>query len=110
MAAPTAGLHITRALLAALAARGIGSTMLTLHVRPGIFLPVKTADPRDHKMHAEWGVLSAATAGRIAATRHAGGRCSRDHEPAPAGKCRGREWRGPALDDASTINARDGTT
>jgi Queuosine biosynthesis protein len=59
MAAPTAGLHITRALLAALAARGIGPTMLTLHVGPGIFLPVKTADPRDHKMHAKWGVLSA---------------------------------------------------
>jgi len=48
--------------------------MLTLHVGPGTFLPVKTADPRGHSMHAELGVLPAATAERIAATRHAGGR------------------------------------
>jgi S-adenosylmethionine:tRNA ribosyltransferase-isomerase len=74
VAAPTAGLHFTPALLAALAERGIGWTMLTLHVGPGTFLPVKTADPRDHKLHAEWGVLSQETADRIAATRRAGGR------------------------------------
>jgi S-adenosylmethionine:tRNA ribosyltransferase-isomerase len=73
VAAPTAGLHFTPALLAALAERGIGWTTLTLHVGPGTFLPVKTADPRDHKMHAEWGVLSAEVAERIAAARHAGG-------------------------------------
>jgi S-adenosylmethionine:tRNA ribosyltransferase-isomerase len=59
VAAPTAGLHLTPTLLEALAERGIGWTMLTLHVGPGTFLPVKCADPRDHKMHAEWGVLSA---------------------------------------------------
>ena len=74
VAAPTAGLHFTPALLETLAERGIGWTMLTLHVGPGTFLPVKTADPRDHEMHAEWGMLPAATAERIAATRHAGGR------------------------------------
>jgi S-adenosylmethionine:tRNA ribosyltransferase-isomerase len=74
VAAPTAGLHFTEALLEALAGRGIGWTTLTLHVGPGTFLPVKTVDPRDHKMHAEWGVLSAETAARITATRHAGGR------------------------------------
>ncbi len=74
VAAPTAGLHFTPALLDALAERGIGWTMLTLHVGPGTFLPVKTADPRDHKMHAEWGVLSAETAERIAAAQRAGGR------------------------------------
>src|SRR5215472_8572536 len=74
VAAPTAGLHFTPALLEALAERGIGWTTLTLHVGPGTFLPVKTADPRDHKMHAEWGVLSAETAQRIAAARRAGGR------------------------------------
>jgi S-adenosylmethionine:tRNA ribosyltransferase-isomerase len=74
VAAPTAGLHFTPALLDALADRGIGWTTLTLHVGPGTFLPVKTADPRDHPMHAEWGVLSAEAAARIAATRHAGGR------------------------------------
>src|SRR6516165_5692379 len=74
VAAPTAGLHFTRALLAALTERGIGWTTLTLHVGRGTFLPVKTADPRDHKMHAEWGVLSQETAERIAATRRASGR------------------------------------
>ncbi len=74
VAAPTAGLHFTQALLDALAERGIGWTTLTLHVGPGTFLPVKTTDPRDHKMHAEWGVLSAETAERIAATQRAGGR------------------------------------
>ena len=74
VAAPTAGLHFTPALLDALAERGIGWTTLTLHVGPGTFLPVKAADPRDHKMHAEWGVLSAEAAHRIAATRRSGGR------------------------------------
>jgi S-adenosylmethionine:tRNA ribosyltransferase-isomerase len=74
VAAPTAGLHFTPALLEALAECCIGWTTLTLHVGPGTFLPVKTADPRDHKMHAEWGVLSAEAADRIAAARHAGGR------------------------------------
>jgi len=74
VAAPTAGLHFTSALLDALHERGIDSTMLTLHVGPGTFLPVKRADPRDHKMHAESGVLPAETAERIAAARRAGGR------------------------------------
>jgi S-adenosylmethionine:tRNA ribosyltransferase-isomerase len=74
VAAPTAGLHFTPALLEALASREIGLTSLTLHVGPGTFLPVKRENPREHKMHAEWGVLSAATAGRVTATRRAGGR------------------------------------
>src|SRR6266478_79445 len=74
VAAPTAGLHFTPALLEALAECRVGWTTLTLHVGPGTFLPVKTADPRDHPMHAEWGVLSAEAAARIAATRRAGGR------------------------------------
>src|SRR6266436_1914288 len=74
VAAPTAGLHFTLALLDALAECRIGWTTLTLHVGPGTFLPVKTADPRDHPMHAEWGVLSAEAAERIAATRRVGGR------------------------------------
>lgn len=74
VAAPTAGLHFTPALVAALAARGIGLATLTLHVGPGTFLPVKSDDPRAHKMHTEWGELSAATAARIAAVRRAGGR------------------------------------
>jgi S-adenosylmethionine:tRNA ribosyltransferase-isomerase len=74
VAAPTAGLHFTPALLETLLERGIGWTTLTLHVGPGTFLPVKSADPRDHKMHAEWGTLSGETAERIAAARRAGGR------------------------------------
>ena len=74
VAAPTAGLHFTPALLETLAEHGIGWTMLTLHVGPGTFLPVKTANLRDHKMHAEFGMLPAETAERIAAVRHAGGR------------------------------------
>ncbi|MGA7262464.1 MAG: tRNA preQ1(34) S-adenosylmethionine ribosyltransferase-isomerase QueA [Stellaceae bacterium] len=74
VAAPTAGLHFTASLLEALARRGIGWTTLTLHVGPGTFLPVKVTDPRNHPMHAEWGVVSAETAERIAAVRREGGR------------------------------------
>ncbi len=74
VAAPTAGLHFTPALLEALAQRDIGWTTLTLHVGPGTFLPVKTADPREHPMHAEWGCLTAETAERIAAVKCRGGR------------------------------------
>jgi S-adenosylmethionine:tRNA ribosyltransferase-isomerase len=74
VAAPTAGLHFTPALTETLSRRGIGLASLTLQVGPGTFLPVKTDDPRDHHMHAEWGVLPAETAARIAAARRAGGR------------------------------------
>jgi S-adenosylmethionine:tRNA ribosyltransferase-isomerase len=74
VAAPTAGLHFTPALVEVLAHRGVGFASLTLHVGPGTFLPVKTDDPRQHRMHAEWGVLPAATAARIASVRRAGGR------------------------------------
>ena len=74
VAAPTAGLHFTETLLDSFARRGIEWTTLTLHVGPGTFLPVKTADPRDHKMHAEWGVISAETAERIATARREGAR------------------------------------
>jgi S-adenosylmethionine:tRNA ribosyltransferase-isomerase len=74
VAAPTAGLHFTPALLEALARHGVGWTTVTLHVGPGTFLPVKAADPREHRMHAEWGILPAEAAERIAATRRAGGR------------------------------------
>jgi S-adenosylmethionine:tRNA ribosyltransferase-isomerase len=74
VAAPTAGLHFTQALLEALARDGVGWTTLTLHVGPGTFLPVKVADPREHPMHAEWGILPPKTAERIAAARREGGR------------------------------------
>jgi len=74
VAAPTAALHFTPALIAALDAAGIGHTTLTLHVGAGTFLPVKADDTDSHKMHAEWGRIDAATADRLNAVRAAGGR------------------------------------
>ena len=61
VAAPTAGLHFTDALVAGLADRGIGLHKVTLHVGAGTFLPVKAADTADHHMHSERGTVSAAT-------------------------------------------------
>lgn len=74
VAAPTAALHFTPELIAALDKAGIGHTMLTLHVGAGTFLPVKVDDTADHAMHAEWGRIDAATADRLNAVRAAGGR------------------------------------
>jgi S-adenosylmethionine:tRNA ribosyltransferase-isomerase len=74
VAAPTAGLHFTERLLAALDQAGIARLTLTLHVGAGTFLPVKVADTRDHPMHSERGFIDAATATRINAARQAGGR------------------------------------
>lgn len=74
VAAPTASLHFTPALLDAVTAAGIGVEMLTLHVGAGTFLPVKADDTDDHVMHAEWGEISAAAAARLNAVRAAGGR------------------------------------
>ncbi len=74
VAAPTAALHFTPALMAALEARGIAYETLTLHVGAGTFLPVKAADTADHVMHAEWGRIDAATAARLNAVRRNGGR------------------------------------
>ncbi|MFM9828016.1 MAG: tRNA preQ1(34) S-adenosylmethionine ribosyltransferase-isomerase QueA [Sphingomonas sp.] len=74
VAAPTAALHFTAALMAALADAGIAHTMLTLHVGAGTFLPVKASDTADHKMHAEWGRLEPATAALLNDTRARGGR------------------------------------
>ncbi|CUU42376.1 S-adenosylmethionine:tRNA ribosyltransferase-isomerase [Blastochloris viridis] len=74
VAAPTAGLHFTPELLARLDARGISQHFVTLHVGAGTFLPVKTEDVHAHRMHAEWGEVSAATAEALAATRARGGR------------------------------------
>jgi len=74
VAAPTAALHFTPALMEALSAAGIGHETLTLHVGAGTFLPVKAADTDDHAMHAEWGRIDAATAERLNAVRARGGR------------------------------------
>jgi len=74
VAAPTAALHFTDRLVAALDAAGIARETLTLHVGAGTFLPVKAEDTADHHMHAEWGRIDAATAARLNAARAAGGR------------------------------------
>jgi S-adenosylmethionine:tRNA ribosyltransferase-isomerase len=74
VAAPTAALHFTPALLDALAAVGIAHETLTLHVGAGTFLPVKADDTTDHAMHAEWGRIEPATADRLNAVRADGGR------------------------------------
>ena len=74
VAAPTAALHFTPRLLAALDARGIGRETLTLHVGAGTFLPVKADDTSGHKMHAEWGRIDGATADRLNTARASGGR------------------------------------
>ena len=74
VAAPTAALHFTPQLLAALKDAGIRSETLTLHVGAGTFLPVKVDDTDDHRMHSEWGTISQETADRLNAARAAGGR------------------------------------
>ena len=74
VAAPTAALHFTEPLMAAIAARGIRTARLTLHVGAGTFLPVKAEDTGDHVMHEELGTLPPETAAAIARTRAEGGR------------------------------------
>ncbi len=74
VAAPTAALHFTPELTTALEERGVLRETLTLHVGAGTFLPVKADDTSDHRMHAEWGRIDAATADRLNAARGAGGR------------------------------------
>jgi len=74
VAAPTAGLHFTEALVEELRARGIALHRVTLHVGAGTFLPVKAEDTSGHRMQPEWGSVSAETAAALNATRRAGGR------------------------------------
>jgi len=74
VAAPTASLHLTPALLAALDALGVEKTMVTLHVGAGTFLPVKVDDTSDHRMHAEWGEVTEAAADAINRARREGRR------------------------------------
>src|ERR1700722_8615642 len=73
VAAPTAGLHFTPGLETALRERGVGIHRITLHVGAGTFLPVKADDTAGHKMHSEWGTISAATAGALNEARAKGG-------------------------------------
>jgi len=74
VAAPTASLHFDAPLLQALKEAGIGSVEVTLHVGAGTFLPVKTEDISEHKMHSEWGEVSEQAAAAIAETLKNGGR------------------------------------
>jgi len=74
VAAPTASLHFDDDLLAQLRTIGVQTTEVTLHVGAGTFLPVKVEDVTTHKMHAEWGEVTAAAAAEINATHAAGGR------------------------------------
>ncbi|MEM8981004.1 MAG: tRNA preQ1(34) S-adenosylmethionine ribosyltransferase-isomerase QueA [Pseudomonadota bacterium] len=74
VAAPTASLHFDLLLLDALKSRGVARTEVTLHVGAGTFLPVKTDDISEHKMHAEWGRVSEIAADQIARTKASGGR------------------------------------
>jgi S-adenosylmethionine:tRNA ribosyltransferase-isomerase len=74
VAAPTASLHFTDALLERLQARGIALHKVTLHVGAGTFLPVKTDEVEGHKMHAEFGTVPAEVAEALNAARAKGGR------------------------------------
>ena len=94
IAAPTAGLHFTKSLLKALTERGVGSTMITLHVGPGTFQPVKVENVASHHMHPEWAQVSAETARRIRDVQK-GGRKShsgRDHRCTDTRIGVGSEW------------------
>lgn len=74
VAAPTASLHFTPELMAAVAAAGIETATLTLHVGAGTFLPVKADDTTEHIMHHEWGEIPAETARKLNEVRESGGR------------------------------------
>ena len=74
VAAPTAGLHFTPELMARLQDQGVGIAFVTLHVGAGTFLPVKTDDLADHRMHAEYGEVTQETAAHLNAAKAAGGR------------------------------------
>jgi len=74
IAAPTAGLHFTRELLKTLEAHDVGLSRITLHVGLGTFRPIETESIESHRMHSEWGELSASTANQLNETHAAGGR------------------------------------
>ncbi|MCL2008341.1 MAG: tRNA preQ1(34) S-adenosylmethionine ribosyltransferase-isomerase QueA [Treponema sp.] len=71
-AAPTAGLHFTEGLLAELSGKGVDRAFITLHVGLGTFLPVRTENVEDHRMHEEFYSIDEETAGRIGRARAAG--------------------------------------
>ena len=74
VAAPTAGLHFTRELFKALESHGVAFSRVTLHVGLGTFRPIEGDHLEAHRMHSEWGEITAATASELNTTRAAGGR------------------------------------
>ncbi|MDC9701380.1 MAG: tRNA preQ1(34) S-adenosylmethionine ribosyltransferase-isomerase QueA [Alphaproteobacteria bacterium] len=74
VAAPTAGLHFTQDLCERLLEKEISYTFLTLHVGAGTFLPIRSSDTKDHKMHSEWGMIDEHCVKQIKQTRRSGGR------------------------------------
>ena len=74
VAAPTAGLHFTPALVEALKGQGAGFHEVTLHVGPGTFLPVKVENIENHKMHGEWGQVTPDTSAALNKVKENGGR------------------------------------
>jgi S-adenosylmethionine:tRNA ribosyltransferase-isomerase len=96
VAAPTAGLHFTESLMRDLAARGVGFHAVTLHVGAGTFLPVKTDDLAGHRMHAEWGQVSAETAKALNAARL----------PLPSSACGEGERKGGRIVAVGTTSLR----
>ena len=103
VAAPTAALHFTPRLMAALAEAGIGHETLTLHVGAGTFLPVKADDTADHVMHSEWGRIPADVVARLNEAREAGGRII------PVGTTSLRLLES-AADEAGRVHAFEGDT
>ena len=103
VAAPTASLHFDEDLMAAITARGVDVSFVTLHVGAGTFLPVTVEDVTTHRMHAEWGEVSEAAATEINSTRANGGRII------PVGTTALRLIESAAASDG-TMQAFEGTT
>ncbi|HER35246.1 MAG: tRNA preQ1(34) S-adenosylmethionine ribosyltransferase-isomerase QueA [Halothiobacillaceae bacterium] len=74
VAAPTAGLHLTEALLGQLEAKGVQTAFVTLHVGAGTFQPVRSETIEGHEMHREWTEVPEATVEAVTAARRRGGR------------------------------------
>lgn len=74
VAAPTAALHFDEPLLAALAARGVASARVTLHVGAGTFQPVRAERLEDHRMHSEWFEVDESCVAKVQGARERGGR------------------------------------
>ena len=74
VAAPTAGLHFTPEVLAKLKEKGVRQVFVTLHVGAGTFLPIKTDNTEDHKMHAEYGIITEEVANTINTAKQNGSR------------------------------------